>query len=85
MNYKSNKSPNDAWKKMDLDTWRKEMGGMRRLLSKFADIPIEDIQGARAPGLQTAGNITIQVFIYLTTFNYVTNYLMPSYCILVFY
>jgi hypothetical protein len=46
---------------MDLETWKKEMGGAKRIISKLAQIPINEIIGARAPGLQTAANITFTV------------------------
>jgi len=51
----------ETWKKMNLDTWRKEMGGIKRIISNLAEIPIDEIVGARAPGLQTAGNVTFTV------------------------
>jgi peptidoglycan/xylan/chitin deacetylase (PgdA/CDA1 family) len=54
----SKTASNEVWKKMNLTTWRAEMGGQRQILAKYAEIPIEDIVGARAPNLQTAGNIT---------------------------
>jgi hypothetical protein len=58
------KSPlGETWKKMDLDTWRKEMGGVKRIISKLAEIPEEEIIGARAPQLQTAGNITFTALV----------------------
>ncbi|CAG2170232.1 unnamed protein product [Oppiella nova] len=46
------------WKSLDLEGWREEFGGIKRILSKLADIPINEIVGSRAPDLQTAGNIT---------------------------
>ncbi len=46
---------------MDLETWKKEMGGAKRIISKLAEIPINEIIGARAPGLQTAANVTFTV------------------------
>lgn len=37
------------------------MGGQRQILSKYSEIPIEQIRGVRAPNLQTAGNVTFTV------------------------
>ncbi|XP_054156547.1 chitin deacetylase 8-like [Oppia nitens] len=48
----------EHWKNLDVDGWRAEFGGMKKILSKYADIPISAIVGARAPELQTAGNVT---------------------------
>ena len=53
---------------MPYDSWRAEFGGQRDILSKFADIPAADIKGARAPNLQTAGNVTIAVSYLLLGF-----------------
>lgn len=60
---KSKNNFQDYWKKLDLAEWKAEMGGQRRIISKLADIPIENIKGARAPNLQTAGNITIAALV----------------------
>lgn len=49
------------WKDLSLTKWREEMGGMRKLISKLARIPLDDIRGARAPFLQTGGNRTFLV------------------------
>lgn len=48
----------EVWKKMSLEGWQQEMGGQRKIISKFANIPLDQVVGARAPGLQTAGNVT---------------------------
>jgi hypothetical protein len=53
----------ETWKKMNLETWKKEMGGVKRIISKLAEIPINEIIGARAPGLQTAANVTFTALV----------------------
>ncbi|MEI6514989.1 MAG: polysaccharide deacetylase family protein [bacterium] len=40
----------------DFSTWRKEIAGCRRALSRFAAIPLSDIVGFRAPYLQFNNN-----------------------------
>lgn len=44
------------WKKISVEDLTKEFVGERELISKFAKIPIEDIQGLRLPFLQLSGN-----------------------------
>ncbi|XP_027203068.2 chitin deacetylase 7-like [Dermatophagoides pteronyssinus] len=53
----------EYWKKLDYKGWRQEMGGQRKILSKYADIPIDQIRGVRAPNLQTANNVTLNAFV----------------------
>lgn len=54
----------DYWKNLDYEGWRAEFGGQKRILAKLAEIPEADIKGARAPNLQTAGNITIAALVH---------------------
>ncbi|KPM09170.1 hypothetical protein QR98_0077030 [Sarcoptes scabiei] len=56
----SKNSRKEYWEKLDFDGWREEMSGQKKILVKYAKIPPHSIQGARAPDLQTAGNVTYQ-------------------------
>jgi len=40
------------WKGMNVDSWTKEIEGMRQMITQFAAIPKEDIRGWRSPFLQ---------------------------------
>jgi len=40
------------WKGMNVDSWTKEIEGMRQMITQFAAIPKEDIKGWRSPFLQ---------------------------------
>ena len=44
------------WQNGTQDTWQSEMGGMRDLLAKWANIPKDQIYGSRAPLLKLGGN-----------------------------
>jgi len=43
------------WKKMDAEGWTNEIGGMKDMISAYANIPRGDIVGMRAPFLQPGG------------------------------
>ncbi|KAI2810933.1 Adenylate cyclase type 8 [Blomia tropicalis] len=60
---KSKNNYQDYWKNLNFIGWKEEFGGQRRIISKYADIPLTDIKGARAPNLQTSGNITIAALV----------------------
>jgi len=57
----SHQSNTQYWKNADKQTLINEIGGMRRMIAKYAQIDIKDVTGFRAPFLQTTGNITFQV------------------------
>ena len=44
------------WANATSETWAHEMGGMRDLLSRWANIPEEQIYGSRSPLLKLGGN-----------------------------
>lgn len=44
------------WHNGTEDTWGDEMGDMRRMISRWANIPLEEIYGSRAPFLKLGGN-----------------------------
>ena len=46
----------DYWQDLDVDSWTNEMIGQKYVLSKLANISIDDIQGMRAPVLAHGGN-----------------------------
>ncbi|XP_074598790.1 chitin deacetylase 8-like [Brevipalpus obovatus] len=48
----------NRWSSAPVGYWRAEMGGMKRLLSHFAKIPLNDIKGIRVPFLQSSGDNT---------------------------
>ncbi|XP_027203067.2 chitin deacetylase 7-like [Dermatophagoides pteronyssinus] len=60
---KARNNNQEYWKKLDYEGWRQEMGGQRKILSKYSEIPIDRIRGVRAPNLQTAGNVTFTAFV----------------------
>lgn len=51
----------EYWKNANQTIWEEELGGIRKIISKFANIPESDIVGVRAPFLQTAGDVTFGV------------------------
>lgn len=51
----------EYWKQLDAEGWRKEILGQREQLAHFAKIPIEALQGMRAPFLQTGGDTMVSV------------------------
>lgn len=44
------------------------MDGQRKILNKFAGIPVEEVIGIRAPQLALGGDVTFEVFIYYKNF-----------------
>nr|CAH0099447.1 unnamed protein product [Daphnia galeata] len=48
----------EYWKNTSADFWLKEIGYQRHLLHTYGNIPIDKIQGFRAPFLQTGGDAT---------------------------
>lgn len=54
-------SSTEMWKKAPIDRWQQEMDGMRTILSLYGLIPKSEIQGHRAPFLQTAGDDTFSM------------------------
>ncbi|GBL75529.1 hypothetical protein AVEN_154875-1 [Araneus ventricosus] len=54
----THESSTEMWKKASYDRWQADMIGMRQILSKFGLIPESEIQGHRAPFLQSAGDNT---------------------------
>ncbi|GJQ83036.1 hypothetical protein Trydic_g15850 [Trypoxylus dichotomus] len=52
----------EYWQSATLETLVQEFGGQREILSKFANIPIEDIVGAKVPNLQMAGNTLFEAY-----------------------
>ncbi|XP_014671834.1 PREDICTED: uncharacterized protein LOC106812464 [Priapulus caudatus] len=54
----SHYSYQDWWKNASEDEWHDEIIGMQTIIHEFANIPTDDIQGMRAPLLQTGGDTT---------------------------
>ena len=59
----------EYWLNGTEQTWADEMGGMRDMLSRWANIPPHEIYGSRAPFLRMGGNrqmsaLTDQGFLY---------------------
>lgn len=50
------------WRNATLDTLVKEFGGQRTIISHFANIPVEDIVGARTPLFEIEGDVSIQAY-----------------------
>ncbi|XP_014671835.1 PREDICTED: uncharacterized protein LOC106812465 [Priapulus caudatus] len=51
----------DWWKNANETQWHDEIIGMQTIIHEFANIPTDDIQGMRAPLLQTAGDTTYKM------------------------
>jgi peptidoglycan/xylan/chitin deacetylase (PgdA/CDA1 family) len=68
-------SNTDFWKQQDEAYWRSELQGQREIISKFADIPIDEIKGVRLPFLQSSGNATFQA---MHTDNFLYDSSMPT-------
>lgn len=69
-------SPSEQWKNKDASQWEAELGGMRTIAAKFANIPANSIQGERAPYIQTSGNATMQSVMSLGMYD--TSYPNPD-------
>ncbi|KAJ8961138.1 hypothetical protein NQ318_008818 [Aromia moschata] len=51
------------WRSASEEVLEQEFGEQKHIISKFANIPAEDIVGVRTPQLQLAGNRSIQAYI----------------------
>lgn len=51
------------WSNATVDVLQQEFEGQRILLSHFANIPKEDVTGARTPQLQLQGDVSINAYI----------------------
>lgn len=71
----THRSNQDYWKGLNKTGWILEIDGMRRMITQFADIPIEEIIGFRAPFLQIGGN---EMFSALVEKNFLYDCSMPS-------
>jgi len=56
----SHRNSETYWKNLDVEGWSREAQGLREMVSNFAAIPIEDIQGFRAPFLMMGGDEMIE-------------------------
>lgn len=56
----SHQTPTDYWKNLDYNGWVNEMYGLKEIASTFANIPMADIIGTRAPFLQGGGDVMLQ-------------------------
>lgn len=63
MKYFSKNSLAQYWSEASEDTIEQEFGGQRTIISTFANIPIDDIIGARTPQLQIEGDVSIDGYI----------------------
>lgn len=59
----------NRWKKMDKQTWKDEMVGIRKMIAQFANIPPCEIIGNRAPYLQGGGDAMFEM-LYENNFKY---------------
>ncbi|KAJ8928574.1 hypothetical protein NQ314_018860 [Rhamnusium bicolor] len=50
------------WRSASEPLLEQEFGGQRKIIAKFANIPIDDILGVRTPQLQLAGNVSIEAY-----------------------
>ncbi|CAG9792398.1 unnamed protein product [Diatraea saccharalis] len=57
----THRTPQTFWAQADYSTLKKEFADQRVLMSHFANIPLDAIQGIRMPFLQLAGNASFQV------------------------
>ncbi|RVE52176.1 hypothetical protein evm_003249 [Chilo suppressalis] len=57
----THRTPQTFWAEADYESMRGEFADQRVLMSHFANIPLEKIQGMRMPFLQLAGNASFQV------------------------
>ncbi|KAI4466003.1 chitin deacetylase-like 9 isoform a [Holotrichia oblita] len=51
------------WKEVSVDTLVEEFYGQRQIISRFANIPIEDIIGAKVPHLEMLGNDLFEAYV----------------------
>jgi len=71
----THRSNQDYWKGMNKTGWKREIVGMRQMTSQFANIPVDQITGFRAPFLQIGGNEMFEA-LYENHFQYDCS--MPS-------
>nr|AWX65388.1 chitin deacetylase 6 [Leptinotarsa decemlineata] len=55
-------SPQIYWRNATEEILTQEFDGQKKIISKFANIPTENIIGVRTPQLQLAGNISIKAY-----------------------
>jgi hypothetical protein len=53
----------EYWSSASEETLNEEFGGQRTIISTFANIPAEDIIGARTPQLQLEGDVSINAYV----------------------
>ncbi|KAI4466001.1 chitin deacetylase-like 9 isoform a [Holotrichia oblita] len=58
----SRNSLSSYWQEASLETLVEEFYGQRQILSRFANIPIEDIVGAKIPNLEMVGNTLFEAY-----------------------
>lgn len=63
------------WANANATVWELEVADMRRMIAKYAALPIEEIEGDRAPYLQPGGDNQFQV---LSTNNFVWDASLPT-------
>ena len=66
----SHRNDINRWKKMDKQTWKDEMVGIRKMIAQFANIPPCEIIGNRAPYLQGGGDAMFEM-LYENNFKWV--------------
>lgn len=52
----------DYWKSASLQDVVDELDGQRKIISKFANIPIDDIRGSRIPHFEVVGDTTFDAY-----------------------
>ncbi|XP_035674685.1 chitin deacetylase 8-like [Branchiostoma floridae] len=55
------RGPSSWWAEANSTEWENEVGGMREILAKWAQIPAENVKGFRAPYLQNGGDTEFEV------------------------
>ncbi|KAJ8928575.1 hypothetical protein NQ314_018861 [Rhamnusium bicolor] len=53
----------EYWRSASKELLVQEFGGQKHILSKFANIPVDHIQGVRTLQLQLAGNASIEAYV----------------------
>lgn len=66
----SHETSTTYWQGISLEDLKKEFGGERELISYFANVPLEDIQGMRLPFLQLSGKKinVLSIFFFVSMF-----------------
>jgi len=57
----THRMPQSFWTKASYGQWKEELVGQRENIANKASIPIEEIQGVRAPFLETGGDEQVKV------------------------